>query len=340
MLFLIQRYPTANGEAIRNLSELGRLILRTEDYAWFMRLPTGVEYDESQPEPWQTAEYKTLCSEDMITKIIAGAYALETVETPEVLSSPKTLISWESAVTDEGMSDNFDYTFPDGAMRAYTPDEHILLLNGGFSAGKVIERPGNSASDMYVEKAALPKELLTADAEKSTREVDGALYISVDAIGKSRTLGGAYSYTDDGYPFFGGGHGRICLTDNLLLFIGDEKPGEGAELLGGLKEKLNASYNALENAFNENAASIGRGQFADWPEDAVAASLSALKRNIGATSYVTTLGNFAVFNGPYTILWDVTEGKPYFYVSYHGGGSVYEADFDDLNLLLPIYFSN
>jgi len=56
-------------------------MLETDDYGYFLRTPTGVEYDESEPEPWQTTEYKALqYDSDLIEQIIASAYAVPILE--------------------------------------------------------------------------------------------------------------------------------------------------------------------------------------------------------------------------------------------------------------------
>jgi|GEM_PF-3895703 len=79
-LFWVYRTTKADDEVYQVAKELGRFMLETDEYGYFLRTPTGVEYDGSEPEPWQTTEYKALQDDDLIEQIIASAYAVPILE--------------------------------------------------------------------------------------------------------------------------------------------------------------------------------------------------------------------------------------------------------------------
>jgi hypothetical protein len=75
-LFGIERWPVSSEDDIRNKIERATQLFQTDDYVYFISRPTGVEYDEGIPEPWQTTEYKVLFTDAMIDSIIASAYII------------------------------------------------------------------------------------------------------------------------------------------------------------------------------------------------------------------------------------------------------------------------
>jgi hypothetical protein len=178
----------------------------------------------------------------------------------------------------------------------------------------------------------------TPDVEKSSLEIDGQEFVLWDAIQKGRTWNGSFSFDADGSPDYGEGRNRPNLTENNVLFVGDEKNGEGKELLEELKNLLNNGYSVLEKAITDDKEA-NSGSFANWPSDDVTARMGRLKEHIASTSYLTKLGNFVMFNGPCTILWDTSSNAVYFCTNSPNGGSIWRADFNDRELFVPIYFA-
>ena len=78
-LFGMERLPLTSEDDIHNMNNLNDAthLFQTSEYAYYLRRPSRVEYDESTPEPWQTTEYKDLYTNEMMDKIIASAYPLE-----------------------------------------------------------------------------------------------------------------------------------------------------------------------------------------------------------------------------------------------------------------------
>ena len=105
-LFEIERWHISYGEeTIRNLTASAIPLFQTGENFFFLRRPTGVEYDQSTPEPWQTTEYKSLCSDEMIDRIIADAY-LTNPDTSEPPSDANVLpAQMQITVAREGMEE-------------------------------------------------------------------------------------------------------------------------------------------------------------------------------------------------------------------------------------------
>jgi hypothetical protein len=79
-LFWIYRMELASTseEDIGIMNELAIPLFKTDEFAYYMRMPTGADYDESDPEPWQTTEYKDLSynNHELIVRIAESAYPL------------------------------------------------------------------------------------------------------------------------------------------------------------------------------------------------------------------------------------------------------------------------
>jgi hypothetical protein len=80
LLFVIERRPLSDEEAINNLNELATPLCQTDEYAYFLRRPTDVEFDEDKENP-ATKEYRTLYTDALLDKIAASAYPLPNGQT-------------------------------------------------------------------------------------------------------------------------------------------------------------------------------------------------------------------------------------------------------------------
>jgi len=92
LLFWVDRQSTQNDLSIYN--ELGRLMLQTEDFAFFMRTPTDVQYDDSDPLPRQSIEYRELYDYEnglsLLWAIADSAFPVSLMEQPPAMPDTMT----------------------------------------------------------------------------------------------------------------------------------------------------------------------------------------------------------------------------------------------------------
>jgi len=107
-------------------------------------------------------------------------------------------------------------------------------------------------------------------------------------------------------------------------------------------DKMNYAFDNFVYALENDIENIHRGFLAEnyVSSDMLQDMLNLLRQSIDATSYVTKLGNFVVFNGPYTTLWDVRTNEVYFFTTVHMAGSIWRADFNDRELFIPMFFAD
>ena len=147
-LFGIERWPLSDEDDIRNMNELASVtpLFQANDYAYFLRRPTRIEYDESAPEPWQTAEYKLLSSNGLIEQIIASVFAIDVNNitsdySQELISTVRTLVSL----------DFLGREYSDNVTNEYV-QEYIyhLAMQNYFDRAKAYEGPMFDSRTEYV----------------------------------------------------------------------------------------------------------------------------------------------------------------------------------------------
>ena len=301
------------------------LALKTETHTFILRTTSGVEYNENDNEAVRASAW---IREQLDT--ISDNVSILLPQTPHNTEMRGLELRWQRVIGDDGLTDENEYTFADGTVGRYItgdsipPAEYLILTEDGFSPARVRFTEGYLTYDGWIPLSVLPEPYNMVDDERTFRDFDGETYVLwvADAIPEIGTL------------FHAG--------DNPILFTGREFPGGGEELLDDLIDKMNYAFDNLVYALENDIENIHRGFLAEdyTSPDALQDMLNLLRQSIDATSYVTKLGNFVVFNGPYTTLWDVRTNEVYFFTTVHMAGFIRRADFNDRELFIPMFFAD
>ncbi len=273
----------------------------------------------------------------VIMTLISKNNALAAVPNPEFSSVGVTQ-------EDIGLTDDMLYTFSDGKIQI-SPEQSILMINGAFTAkAKGINKPNSfylplrpiaEAFGLDVRWNAKDRRIiLSNDGQKIELTLNDNVVIVNGKLVKLNVAGIATPIiSPDGITyapwFFFKEYLSIEITDNSSIASGVtalDKTGTADKTKTAAKDMLPYVKESLM-----------KGLVTCKADKRYIEVISKIEEDIKNTALDGTLGRYAVFKGPYTILVDTETNDIYFYLSAHALGAIIRADFNDPELFLNGY---
>jgi len=342
------------------------LLAQTETVYYVFAGPSGVEFsDESE------AEYV-----EMYGRI---AEIIETVKLMPASDIADPTYSSAAKITDEGMTDNFIYTFAKGA-RAAAPGEPLLMIDGQFTDWPVAVRDGRALIPLSAASEAFDTYIYWDKNDHISIDVDTRGGESTEIkmyIGRDHAdVDGVVTPIDTPPVIIGGqpylplrflceycdkevGYvpaGRLSKA-TYLDEIEDRDAPKGLaynpvvwvdriEMINNVKNAdetvewiKKEMYHALE-LLTDNIDSAFYGHLASWGVTADDHAFITIKNAVDNIYFIGKVGRYAMFQGPYITLADTEAEIIYFYTFGHAYGSISVADMNNPDTFIPMYFAD
>jgi hypothetical protein len=343
------------------------LVAQTDSFYYVLAGPSGVEFsDESE------AEYNEMYSH--IGEIIGTVKII-----PMTGIADPAYAAAAKIAEDEGMTDNYIYTFAKGTKDA-APGEPLLMVNGQLTGWPVVIRDS---------RALIP---LSAAMEAFSTYIywDGNGYISIDAdahggektsikmyIGQSQAVvnGDMTSIPTppviiDGQPYLPlrflseyfnqtVGYvpaGRLSKTTyfeeihdrdapkgiafNPVIWVDCSEMTDNAKITDETMNWLKTEMSQTLELLTDNLDTAFYAHLASWGVTADDDAFIEIKNAIDNLYFIGNAGRYAMFQGPFITLVDMEAEIIYFYTFGHAYGNIVKADMNNPETFIPMYFAD
>jgi hypothetical protein len=282
-------------------------------------------------------------------------------------------------VEEEGMTDNYIYTFAKGTRDA-APGEPLFMINGQFTGWPVAIRDN---------RTLIP---LSAAAEAFNTYIywDGNDYISIETdaydsentnikmyirqnqavINGERTPIHTPPIIIDGQPYLPlrflseyydktVGYvpaGRLSKTTyleeihdwdtpkglafNPVIWVDCLEKTENAKTTDATIEWLKTEMNQTLKLLTDNLDTAFYGHLASWGVTADDYTFITIRNAINNLYFIGNVGRYAIFQGPFITLVDIEADNIYFYTFGHTYGNIIKADMNNPETFIPMYFAD
>ncbi|MDR1537160.1 MAG: copper amine oxidase N-terminal domain-containing protein [Clostridiales bacterium] len=276
-----------------------------------------------------------------------------------------------SAINDsQGMTDSYSYKFRTGEIDA-APGQALLLINGSFLSTNIIINNDRSLVPVRFIAETFGAKVDWNESEQSVSIKDGATVITMK-IGKSSALVNAKAIELEAPPMISDSRTYVPLrfvAESLKKEVGyiQASPESKGEYFAIEAAKSGIAYNPViwidnpatlkspddllaslkadmtqgANAFKKEIKTVNNGLHANLSDEIVSNAIKEINQKISEMEYISQIGRYAMFKGPYVILADITAGNvTYAFTIAHGLGNLRKVDFKDPESFVPMHFSD
>ena len=364
VLFSIIRY---DGKlAAKDVAGAGKryLVAQTNKYSYVLAYPSGVEYTDTSKAGYQ----KLAADIDKIGKTVS----------PTINTTNPTYDAVRGQ-DEDGLTDNFIYTFASGSVEA-APGDYVLMLNGEFSNAHVIVRNDCALVPVSVIRQACGADVLWGyqagnggiipyDSNNGSSNMpliikihnkDGSMDIKMtmgqtkaDVNGKTEVLdtppvienNTAYVPLRFVCDRFGKATGYLPAGTDLNELNTPQGLAHNPIVWVDDAEKTDekptdATLTWLKAQMNQALTGLKKYRSAILEDTAPNdPAFSQIANDIKNTYYVGNVGRYALYRGPYPTLVDVNSKTIYFYTCPPDSGCIRQANMNDPETFMLHYFA-